>query len=53
MVKPLNGPGIRGSILEHGMGVSEASKDFARGDTVFAGLCCVSTGCEIVTSVTT
>lgn len=34
-----------------GTGVFKASKDFARGDTVCGGLCVVSAGCEITSSV--
>lgn len=31
-----------------GSGIFKASKDFARGDTVYGGLCAVSAGCEVI-----
>ena len=34
-----------------GVGTFKASKDFARGDTISVGLCCVSIGCEVVSGV--
>lgn len=34
-----------------GVGTFKASKDFARGDTICGGLCCVSIGCEAVSGV--
>ena len=34
-----------------GISTFKASKDFARGDAICGGLCCVSIGCEVVSSV--
>ena len=34
-----------------GVGTFKASKDFARGDVICGGLCCVSIGCETVSSI--
>ena len=34
-----------------GIGTFKASKDFARGDVVCSGLCCISIGCEITSGV--
>ena len=34
-----------------GAGTFKASKDFARGDVVCGGLCCISIGCEVVSGV--
>ena len=34
-----------------GAGTFKASKDFARGDTVCAGLCCVSIKCELLSGI--
>lgn len=34
-----------------GVGTFKASKDFARGDVVCGGLCCISIGCEVVSGV--
>lgn len=34
-----------------GTGIFKASKDFARGDTICAGLCGVSAGCEVIAGV--
>ena len=34
-----------------GVGIFKASKDFARGDAICGGLCCVSTGCEVVSGI--
>lgn len=34
-----------------GVGTFKASKDFARGDAMCGGLCCVSIGCEAVSGV--
>jgi hypothetical protein len=34
-----------------GVGTFKASKDFARGDVMCGGLCCVSIGCEVVSGV--
>jgi hypothetical protein len=34
-----------------GAGTFKASKDFARGDVMCAGLCCVSIGCEAISGV--
>jgi hypothetical protein len=33
------------------VGTFKASKDFARGDSLCAGLCCVSIGCEAASAV--
>ena len=86
MVGPLNGPGVRDTILKQGktstesdayfwgnitkgvqdstkgaltvdsgrragVGTFKASKDFARGDVMCGSLCCVSIGCEAVSSI--
>ena len=83
---PLNGPGIRDTILKYGkeatestaffwgnitkgvqdstkgaltvdsgrrvgVGTFKASKDFARGDVMCGGFCCVSIGCEVLSGV--
>jgi hypothetical protein len=34
-----------------GVGTFKASKDFARGDALCGGLCCVSIGCEVISGV--
>lgn len=34
-----------------GIGTFKASKDFARGDSLCTGLCCVSIGCELVSGI--
>lgn len=34
-----------------GAGIFKASKDFSKGDSVCAGLCCVSVGCETVCAI--
>lgn len=34
-----------------GVGTFKASKDFARGDVICGGLCCVSIGCETVSGI--
>ena len=34
-----------------GVGTFKASKDFARGDVVCGGLCCVLVGCEVTSGV--
>ena len=34
-----------------GVGTFKASKDFARGDIMCGGLCCVSIGCEVISGV--
>ena len=86
MSGPLNGPGVRDTILKQGkqateataffwgnvtkgvqdstkgaltidsgrragVGTFKASKDFARGDAICGGLCCVSIGCEVTSGV--